>query len=121
MKKPDLTNVLITTPLLKNLVYRIVPQSTTAVKRKFRSNRTAKKGEVTATPPVKLKTWINGENQFTPAGVPTAQGIGGVAETLFPKPRRMATAGGPATGPERVSAEPRKARFSAQPKMRPNY
>jgi hypothetical protein len=41
------------------------------------------------------------------------------------QPRRKATAGGPAAcgqtlGPERESAEPRKARFSAQPKMRPN-
>jgi hypothetical protein len=33
----------------------------------------------------------------------------------------MATYGGPATGPERVSAEPRKARFFAEQKMRPNY
>jgi hypothetical protein len=36
------------------------------------------------------------------------------------QPRRLA-ASGQTLGPERVSAEPRKARFSAQPKMRPNF
>jgi hypothetical protein len=34
--------------------------------------------------------------------------------------RRRATSGGRVPGPERESAESRKARFSAQPKMRPN-
>jgi hypothetical protein len=52
-------------------------------------------------------------NMPSPEGGATAQGIEGVAETLFPKPRRVAT------GPERT-AEPRKARFFAEQKMRPN-
>jgi hypothetical protein len=33
----------------------------------------------------------------------------------------VATAGGHATGPEREDAEPRKARFFAEQKMRPNF
>jgi hypothetical protein len=35
------------------------------------------------------------------------------------QPRRRATEGGQAPGPERESAEPRKARFFAEQKMRP--
>jgi hypothetical protein len=50
------------------------------------------------------------------ADTATAQGIGGVRSSHGAGPHS-----GQATGPERVSAEPRKARFFAEQKMRPNY
>jgi hypothetical protein len=43
-------------------------------------------------------------------------GIGGGRK----QPRCGAATGGHASGPERVSAEPRKARFPAEAEMRPN-
>jgi hypothetical protein len=49
------------------------------------------------------------------ADTATAQGIGGVRSSHGVWPQR-----GQTLGPERVSAEPRKARFFAKQKMRPN-
>jgi hypothetical protein len=74
-----------------------------------------KRSRKTATP---FCFWI----LLTPGGGATAQGIGGVrGHHRWPCSHGAWPQSGQALGPERESAEPRKARFSAQPKMRPYF